>query len=378
MLARVCRAIADGDGLIGDIQTISIGAERSIRDVSVEVRDIDQAHRLAEIIASIDEVRVIDHHDRAIDRHVGGKIEVVPRIAIASLQDLRDVYVPGVARVCRRSRRTRRRPTASRGSGAPSRSARTARACSASATSARSPSMPVMEGKAIFYTAFADLNAVPILDRHEARRRVRRDRARASPRASARSTSRTSGVPECFEIEQRLIEALDIPVMHDDVHGTAVAALAAIMGACAQAGLRLDATRRRPGRARRGRLRDRDAWSSEARREGRRSRPTRTRSPRPTPTRTASRSPTSTTVMARADIVVATTGRPGLIGPEMIREGQVDLRADEPRARDRAAGRAARRRRVRRRRRGGQQRARASRASSSARSPAARGRSRPG
>ena len=95
------RAIADGDGLIGDIQTISIGAERSIRDVSVEVRDIDQAHRLAEIIASIDEVRVIDHHDRAIDRHVGGKIEVVPRIAIASLQDLRDVYVPGVARVCR-------------------------------------------------------------------------------------------------------------------------------------------------------------------------------------------------------------------------------------------------------------------------------------
>jgi len=101
MLARVCRAIADGDGLIGDIQTISIGAERSIRDISVEVRDMEQAQRLAEILASLDDVRLINHHDRAIDRHVGGKIEVVPRIAIASLQDLRDVYTPGVARVCR-------------------------------------------------------------------------------------------------------------------------------------------------------------------------------------------------------------------------------------------------------------------------------------
>src|SRR4051794_41823268 len=97
MLARVCRAIADGDGLIGDIATISLGPERSIREVSVEVRDAEQADRLAEILDSLDEGRVIDHHDRATGRRVGGKIAVVLRLRVETLQDLRDVYTPGVA-----------------------------------------------------------------------------------------------------------------------------------------------------------------------------------------------------------------------------------------------------------------------------------------
>src|SRR3954452_15139123 len=101
MLARVCRAIADGDGLIGDIATISLGPERSIREVSVEVRDAEQADRLAEILDSLDEGRVLVPHARATDRHVGGMIAVVPRIRVEALQALRDVYPPGVAQVCR-------------------------------------------------------------------------------------------------------------------------------------------------------------------------------------------------------------------------------------------------------------------------------------
>jgi malate dehydrogenase (oxaloacetate-decarboxylating) len=327
MLARVCRAIADGDGLIGDIQTISIGAERSIRDVSVEVRDLDQAHRLAEIIASIDEVRVIDHHDRAIDRHVGGKIEVVPRIAITSLQDLRDVYVPGVARVCRAIEADPEQANRFTWVG------RTVAICT-NGTRVLGlgdigplASMPVMEGKAIFYTAFTDLNAVPILIDQKHPDAFVRAVLDIAPSFGAIHLEDIQ-VPECFEIEKRLVEALDVPVMHDDVHGTAVAALAAITVACAQLGRPLaDQTIGQVGLGAAGfgiaRLaRDAGAKAVVA------------TDPDPLAQTHADANGIEiadfATVMARADIVVATSGRPGLIEPGMIRKGQAIFALTNP------------------------------------------------
>jgi len=327
MLARVCRAIADGDGLIGDIQTISIGAERSIRDVSVEVRDIDQAHRLAEIIASIDEVRVIDHHDRAIDRHVGGKIEVVPRISISSLQDLRDVYVPGVARVCRTIEADPSQANRFTWIG------RTVAVCT-NGTRVLGlgdigllPSMPVMEGKAIFYTAFTDLNAVPVLVDEKHPDAFVRTVLAIAPSFGAIHLEDIR-VPECFEIEKRLIEALDVPVMHGDVHGTAVAALAAIMGACAQLGRPLE--RQTIGQIGLGAA----GFGIARLAQQARAKAVLATDPDPLAQTHADANGIEIadfeTVMARADIVVAATGRPGLIGSEMIREGQVVFALTNP------------------------------------------------
>ena len=327
MLARVCRAIADGDGLIGDIQTISIGAERSIRDVSVEVRDIDQAHRLAEIIASIDEVRVIDHHDRAIDRHVGGKIEVVPRISIASLQDLRDVYVPGVARVCRTLEADPSQANRFTWIG------RTVAVCT-NGTRVLGlgdigllPSMPVMEGKAIFYTAFTDLNAVPVLVDEKHPDAFVRTVLAIAPSFGAIHLEDIR-VPECFEIEKRLIEALDVPVMHGDVHGTAVAALAAIMGACAQLGRPLE--RQTIGQIGLGAA----GFGIARLAQQARAKAVLATDPDPLAQTHADANGIEIadfeTVMARADIVVAATGRPGLIGSEMIRKGQVVFALTNP------------------------------------------------
>jgi malate dehydrogenase (oxaloacetate-decarboxylating) len=327
MLARVCRAIADGDGLIGDIQTISIGAERSIRDVSVEVRDLDQAHRLAEIIASIDEVRVIDHHDRAIDRHVGGKIEVVPRIAITSLQDLRDVYVPGVARVCRAIEADPEQANRFTWVG------RTVAICT-NGTRVLGlgdigplASMPVMEGKAIFYTAFTDLNAVPILIDQKHPDAFVRAVLDIAPSFGAIHLEDIR-VPECFEIEKRLVEALDVPVMHDDVHGTAVAALAAITGACAQLGRPLaDQTIGQVGLGAAGFGIARLAQDAGAKAVV-------ATDPDPLAQTHADANGIEiadfATVMARADIVVATSGRPGLIEPAMVREGQAIFALTNP------------------------------------------------
>jgi malate dehydrogenase (oxaloacetate-decarboxylating) len=327
MLARVCRAIADGDGLIGDIQTISIGPERSIRDVSVEVRDVGQAHRLAEILASLDEVRVIDHHDRAVDRHVGGKIEVRPRITISSLQDLRDVYTPGVARVCKAIAQDPAQANRFTWIG------RTVAICT-NGTRVLSlgdigplASMPVMEGKAIFYTAFTELNAVPILisEKHpDAFVRAVLDIASSFGAIHLEDIQ----VPECFEIESRLVDALDVPVMHDDVHGTAVAALAAVMTACAQLGRPLEQqTVGQIGLGAAGfgiaRL-TREAGANAVI----------ATDPDPLAQTHADANGIEIAgfeeIMSRANIVIAATGVPGLIGSEMVREGQVIFALTNP------------------------------------------------
>jgi malate dehydrogenase (oxaloacetate-decarboxylating) len=327
MLARVCRAIADGDGLIGDVRTISIGPERSIRDVDVEVRDADQALRLAEILESLDEVRVIDHHDRAIERHVGGKIEVRPRIAVRSLQDLRDVYTPGVARVCEAIRRDPAQANRYTWIG------RTVAICT-NGTRVLGlgdigplASMPVMEGKALFYTAFTELNAVPILIEERSADGFVRAVLDVAPGFGAIHLEDIQ-VPECFEIEARLIDALDVPVMHDDVHGTAVAALAAIMAACVQLGRPLE--QQAVGQIGLGAAGFGIACLANA--AGARS------VIATDPDRTAQAHADANgieiadfeSVLARANIVVATTGRPGLIGSEMIREGQVIFALSNP------------------------------------------------
>jgi malate dehydrogenase (oxaloacetate-decarboxylating) len=327
MLARVCRAIADGDGLIGDVQTVSIGPERSIRDISVEVRDVDQAHRLAEILDSLDEVQVLDHRDRATGRHEGGKIEVRPRVEIHTLQDLRDIYVPGVARVCRAIQAD------------PSQAARytwIGRTVAICTNGTRVlglgnlgpvASMPVMEGKAIFYTAFTDLNAVPILIDQTTADGFVRAVLDIAPGFGAIHLEDIRA-PECFEIEARLVDALDVPVMHDDVHGTAVTALAATFAACAQldrplsdqvvgqiglgaAGFGIASLMMEAGA--------KVVIASD-------------------PDRTAQAHADATgieivdfeSLMARANIVVANTGVPGLIGSEQIREGQVILALSNP------------------------------------------------
>ncbi|MBV9606196.1 MAG: NAD-dependent malic enzyme, partial [Solirubrobacterales bacterium] len=99
-LARVAGAIAEGGGLIGDVVTVSLGREHSVRDITIEVRDTDQAARIAELVGALDDVRVLWHQDRALLRHTGGKLRIDARSPVRTVQEMRDVYTPGVARVC--------------------------------------------------------------------------------------------------------------------------------------------------------------------------------------------------------------------------------------------------------------------------------------
>src|SRR5207247_2202425 len=148
-----------------------------------------------------------------------------------TLQDMRDIYTPGVARVCR----------AIAADPALAHRFTTIGHTVAICTNGTRvlglgdigpvASMPVMEGKAVFYRTMAGLSAVPILvDATDVEGFVGAV-LRIAPTFGAIHLEDIR-VPECFEIERRLIDALDVPVMHDDVHGTAVATLAAVLGAC--------------------------------------------------------------------------------------------------------------------------------------------------
>ena len=245
-IARIAGAIADAEGLIGDIETINLTrAAVDPRDHGRVPGPGPRRARSPRSSSETDGVTVLWCRNRALMKHEGGKLTIEPVRPVETIQQMRDVYTPGVAQACPAieddpAKRHRLHDDRPHGRDLHERDARARPGQHRPA----SPSMPVMEGKAVFYRQFAGISAMPILIDTERRRRVRRDRRAGSRRPSAASTWRTSASPDCFEIEERLIEALEKPVMHDDVHGTAVVTLAAALVGCRRADKR--ARRRRP------------------------------------------------------------------------------------------------------------------------------------
>ena len=326
-LARVAGTIADGDGLIGDVTTINVGRESSMREITLEVEDRDQAERIVGMLNDLEGVEVVWARDRALLKHEGGKLVIESAQPVRTVQDMRDVYTPGVARACEAIVED---PSLA------SELTMIGRSVAICTNGTRVlglgdigpvASMPVMEGKAVFYHQLAGVSAMPILiDARDVDTFVE---------TVVRIASGFGGIhledisaPECFEIEARLIERLPQPVMHDDVHGTAVVTLAAALVACRQAGLELReevvgqiglgaagfgiAALMVDAGAKRVLASDPNPLSHE---------------------RASAKGIEITdmqTVMGEADVVVATTGVPGLIKPEMVREGQVILALTNP------------------------------------------------
>ena len=326
-LARVAGTIAEGAGLIGDVTTINVGRESSIREITLAVEDGDQAERIVDLLNDLEGVEVLWARDRALLRHEGGKLVIESTHPVRTVQDMRDVYTPGVARACMAISED---PSLA---GELTMIGRSVAICT-NGTRVLGlgdigpvASMPVMEGKAVFYHQLAHVSAMPILVDTKDVDEFVETVVRIAPTFGGIHLEDISA-PECFEIEARLIEALDKPVMHDDVHGTATVALAAVLGACQQAGLQLEqatvgqlglgaaglgiatlikqagakaVVASDPSEESHARARERGIEVAEFEE-----------------------------VMAGADIVVATTGQPGLIKPEMVREGQVILALTNP------------------------------------------------
>src|ERR671916_704161 len=238
-LARVAGAIAEGNGLIGDVDTVNVGRDSSTREITLEVEDHAGAEHVAELLNDLDGVEVLWFRDRALLKHDGGKLTIEAMQPVKTVQDMRDVYTPGVARA---SMAIADDPSLARQLTMIGRSV----AICTNGTRVLGlgdigpvPSMPVMEGKAVFYHQLANVSAMPILIDTDDVDEFVETVVRIAPTFGGIHLEDIS-TPECFEIEARLKEALPQPVMHDDVHGTAVATLAAVLVACRHAGLTLE------------------------------------------------------------------------------------------------------------------------------------------
>jgi malate dehydrogenase (oxaloacetate-decarboxylating) len=238
MLGRVATAIGEAGGSIGSVDLISTDGRLTLRDFTVDGAATEDRGRVADAIEVLDGAHVVDTTDRTFLLHVGGKIEQRNKIPLKTRDDLSMAYTPGVARVCTAIAEDRTRAfqyTIKRNTVAV---VSDGSAVLGLGDIGPEAAMPVMEGKAMLFKEFAGVDAFPIcLDTKDTDEIVSIVRAIA-PTFGGINLEDISA-PRCFEIETRLKALLDIPVFHDDQHGTAVVTLAALLNAVKITGRRL-------------------------------------------------------------------------------------------------------------------------------------------
>jgi malate dehydrogenase (oxaloacetate-decarboxylating) len=227
--ARVAAAIADVGGDLGAVDIARTSRDHLWRDVTVLAEDRRQAQAIVDAIARVEGVDVEQVSDRTFLMHLGGKLEIRSKVPLKTRDDLSMAYTPGVGRVCQAIADEPERAwalTVKRNSVAV---VSDGSAVLGMGDIGPAAAMPVMEGKAVLFKRFAKVDAWPIcLDTQDV------DEIVATVKAIAPGFGGINlediSAPRCFEIERRLREELDIPVFHDDQHGTAVVVLAALIG----------------------------------------------------------------------------------------------------------------------------------------------------
>ncbi|MFC3799407.1 NAD-dependent malic enzyme [Cohnella sp. GCM10012308] len=237
----VASVIGNAGGDITSIDVIRSGDGHSVRDITVAAAD--QSHEaIAEALRSLDGIRIVNLSDRTFLAHLGGKISIQPSMPIKNRDDLSRVYTPGVARVCSAIHEDvgkayaltiKRNTVAVVTDGS---------AVLGLGNIGPHAAAPVMEGKAMLFKQLAGVDAFPIcLDTQDMEEIVRAVR-QISPVFGGINLEDISS-PRCFEIERRLAEELDIPVFHDDQHGTAIVVTAGLLNALKLVGKRIDEVR---------------------------------------------------------------------------------------------------------------------------------------
>jgi len=233
MLAKLCDSIGLIGANIGQIQQVNVQSAYLIRDITVFLTDKGQLDSLAKSINAIDGVEVIHCRNEIFETHRRGSIKVVSTLPIQSLTDLRMVYTPGVASVCGYIKEDPN--TAWEFTGICDRVAIVTNGTAVLGLGDIGPlaSLPVMEGKASILAEFVNVSAFPILiDTKDVDTFVETVTRIAGGFGAIQLED--VAAPACFEIEEKLISQLNIPVFHDDQHGTATIVLAALLNALKQ------------------------------------------------------------------------------------------------------------------------------------------------
>ncbi len=238
-LGEITTAIGRAGGDIEGIDIVSVGKDFLIRDITVNAASESHDQEIVRSVQDIDGVDVVNISDRTFLMHLGGKIEIASKMQLKTRSDLSMAYTPGVARICEAIARDPEKVynltikknmvavvtdgTAVLGLG----------------DIGPAAAMPVMEGKCQLFKEFGGVDAFPICldtkDPHEIVQTIKHIST-----VFGGINLEDISAPRCFEIEDRLKEELDIPVFHDDQHGTAVVVLAALINALKIVGKRME------------------------------------------------------------------------------------------------------------------------------------------
>jgi malate dehydrogenase (oxaloacetate-decarboxylating) len=239
MLGELTSAIGSVGGDIRALDIVRVEGSGIVRDITVLAADADHAQQLIQRMSAVPGVEVLEYSDRTFLAHLGGKIEVTPRHPIRTRDDLSMVYTPGVARIClaiaedpRRARNLtiKRNAVAIVTDGS---------AVLGLGNIGPEAAIPVMEGKAMLFKEFGNVDAFPLCLATQNVDEIVSTVMNITPIFGGINLEDISA-PRCFEIERRLSAAADIPVFHDDQHGTAIVVAAALINALRIVGKRLE------------------------------------------------------------------------------------------------------------------------------------------
>ncbi|MFN8432560.1 MAG: malic enzyme-like NAD(P)-binding protein [Anaerolineales bacterium] len=329
VLGKLLTAVAEAGGNVGSINLLTETSRHVVRDITITAEDEKSLSAVLAAMETNEGTKILEVRDEVLELHQKGKIAIRSRYPIESLTTLRRVYTPGVAEVCNRIAKD---PSQARLY--TSISHMVAIVTDGTAVLGLGDigplaGMPVMEGKAMLMETLVGLSGIPILLNTKDTDEIVNTVAAIAPTFAAIQLEDISA-PRCFEIEERLQAMLDIPVLHDDQHGTAVVSTAALMTATRETGMDLKkAVIGQIGLGAAGQA----IGQMMMRLTG-------------NPVHGADLSPEALDrfeklggiksnlkdIMANCDIVVATTGAPNLIKPEMVRKGQIILALSNPNA----------------------------------------------
>ncbi|HEU5373574.1 MAG TPA: NAD-dependent malic enzyme [Gaiellaceae bacterium] len=240
--ARLAAAIGETGASLGAIDIVRVEKDTKVRDVTVLAADADHLDQVVETVRHIAGITVLNISDRKLLIHLGGKIEIVQRSPVKTRDDLSMAYTPGVARVSRAiaadptrvwSLTTKQHMVAVVTDGS---------AVLGLGNIGPEAALPVMEGKAMLFKEFGNVDAFPIALATQDPDEIVAVVKAISPGFGGINLEDIAA-PRCFEVERRLQSELDIPVFHDDQHGTAICVLAALLNALRVVGKRLEDVR---------------------------------------------------------------------------------------------------------------------------------------
>jgi malate dehydrogenase (oxaloacetate-decarboxylating) len=325
-LAKVLAVIGEAGVVVEHLNAVRRHQDRTVWEVTLEM-DEEADRSLYDKINALDNAKIIGKSDRVFDRHKGGKIETVSKVPLDSIQQLRDLYTPGVARVSLAIQKDPAKAYEYTNLGNTVGIVTNGTAVLGLGHIGALAGLPVMEGKAMIYAKFVGLSGIPILLTDTSPKKII-DTVLAIESSFGAIHLEDIGAPECFEVEDALVRQLKKPVLHDDQHGTAVVTLAALISATRRVGRDLKACTVGQiglGAAGIGIVRLLHQYGVKTvlgadRREEALARVE----------KMGGKRASLEQLMEQADIVIATTGVKGLILPGMVRKGQIIFALSNP------------------------------------------------